>query len=41
MEKINNAAEVLTRAINGSLPFVELDIPTDRLGLTLTFTFTE
>ncbi len=41
VEKINNAAEVLTRAINGSLPFVELDIPTDRLGLTLTFTFTE
>ena len=41
VDKINYAAEVLTRAINGSLPFVELDIPTDRLGLTLTITFTD
>lgn len=39
--KIHHAAEVLTRAINGSLPFVELDIPNDRLGLTLTITFNE
>lgn len=41
VEKIHNAAEVLTRAINGGLPFVELDIPTDRLGLSLTITFME
>lgn len=39
VEKINHAAEVLPWAVNHSLPFVALDIPNDRLGMSLTITF--
>lgn len=39
VEKIHRAAEVLTWAVNHSLPFVSLDIPNDHLGLSLTITF--
>ncbi|MFZ7093091.1 hypothetical protein [Primorskyibacter sp. 2E233] len=39
LEKIHHAAEVLTWAVNHSLPFVALDIPTNHLGLSLTVTF--
>ena len=38
-EKIHHAAEVLTWAVNHSLPFVSLEIPDDHLGLSLTITF--